>query len=317
MAPSFHPDCSVRAADTDDEPTSALASLKNITALQNLSCQVHTCVFTNHKATDICSRHRDLHELFDIYEEVKESAVYNFKGVNRKLLHKLNVDRWESYSSLIKDEDVISHIKCGFPVDYQAPTIPVPASSNHASALWFPDAIDEYIRTEVAEGALFGPFKVPPFQWVALSPLMTREKRGKDTRRVIMDLSFPKGASVNSGVDKETYLGKKFKLRLPSPLTLKDIIAQEGEVFMWSIDIRRAYRQLRSDVLDLPLLCFQWKNQFFMDSAVPFGLRHGARNMQAVTQAFTDILRAESILSLSYIDDIIGVARSEAKACED
>ena len=38
------------------------------------------------------------------------------------------------------------------------------------------------------------------------SPFMTRAKPNSDRRRVIIDLSWPLGASVNAGIDKNAYL---------------------------------------------------------------------------------------------------------------
>ncbi len=74
---------------------------------------------------------------------------------------------------------------------------------------------------------------------------------------------------------------------------------------------------MRSDPRDLPLLCFAWKNKIYVDSAVPFGLCHGARNMQAISQAFCQILAHNEIQTLAYIDNIVGVADSLEKARED
>ncbi len=43
---------------------------------------------------------------------------------------------------------------------------------------------------------------------------------------------------------------------------------------------------------------------------MPFGLRHGARNMQAVSSS----LKKEGINTLPYIDDIVGVEKDEDTA---
>ena len=45
---------------------------------------------------------------------------------------------------------------------------------------------------------------------------MTREKQNSDKRRIIIDLSWPAGHSVNAGVDKDSYLGSEFALSFPS-----------------------------------------------------------------------------------------------------
>ena len=48
------------------------------------------------------------------------------------------------------------------------------------------------------------------------SPLMTREKPGSAHRRVIMDLSYPKGKIVNAEIVKDIYLGLPCILTLPT-----------------------------------------------------------------------------------------------------
>ena len=45
---------------------------------------------------------------------------------------------------------------------------------------------------------------------------MTRNKPNSDRHRLIIDLSWPIGASVNSGIDKDTYLGSPFALAFPT-----------------------------------------------------------------------------------------------------
>ena len=45
---------------------------------------------------------------------------------------------------------------------------------------------------------------------------MTRNKPNSDRRRVIIDLSWPLGASVNAVIDKDTYLGSPFALTFPT-----------------------------------------------------------------------------------------------------
>ena len=45
---------------------------------------------------------------------------------------------------------------------------------------------------------------------------MTRDKSSSDHRRVIIDLSWPIGQSVNSGVDSDKYLDTEFVLTYPS-----------------------------------------------------------------------------------------------------
>ena len=49
-----------------------------------------------------------------------------------------------------------------------------------------------------------------------ISPLLVRDKQNSSAKRTIMDLSWPKGASVNNGVAKNVYLSTHYVLKFPS-----------------------------------------------------------------------------------------------------
>ena len=48
------------------------------------------------------------------------------------------------------------------------------------------------------------------------SPFIIRDKPDSDSRRVIVDLSWPKGQVVNSGVENDIIMSTKFLLIYPS-----------------------------------------------------------------------------------------------------
>ena len=45
---------------------------------------------------------------------------------------------------------------------------------------------------------------------------MTRSKPNSDRRRIIVDLSWPQGSSVDAGIDKFPYLNSAFALTFPT-----------------------------------------------------------------------------------------------------
>lgn len=62
--------------------------------------------------------------------------------------------------------------------------------------------------------------------------------------RVLMDLSFPPGQSVNSGIPSDTYLGEPFTLRLPGIDALLALICTKGPgCHIFKKDLSQAYRQ--------------------------------------------------------------------------
>ena len=91
-------------------------------------------------------------------------------------------------------------IKYGFPLDF-----PVGKEnqlqqdvSAHTSAEKFPEHVDSYLKTELEHKAIYGPYNDPPYgKSTHTSPFITREKSDSNVRRVIIDLSWPEGHSVN------------------------------------------------------------------------------------------------------------------------
>ena len=89
-----------------------------------------------------------------------------------------------------------------------------------------------------------GPFVEPPVVPMHVSPVMTRPKKDSDVRRIVVDLSWPRGYSVNDGIHKNDYLGSPINLKLPTVDYMADIRAL-GD--MYKLDLSRGYRQLRLD----------------------------------------------------------------------
>jgi hypothetical protein len=252
-------------------------------------------------------------ELIPIYNAVKGTGVPNFLHARIPLPHALNIEAWRRY--LPDNSSLCDFLAFGFPTSYSAPHLPLPVSTHHNSALHNAHHVDYYIRTELSHKALDGPFHSKPFPWLQTSPLMTREKKNSTHRRVIINLSAPKDRSVNAGIPQDHYMGIPFKLSLPTANSLAARILEHGRgCHLWSHDLSRGYRQLRTDPLDWPLLGIRWRGSYYFDCAIPFGLRFGAKCMHETTTAVTDILAREGLSMLCYIDDIAGVHADESAA---
>jgi len=68
---------------------------------------------------------------------------------------------------------------------------PVSNDRTHKGALEFPDVVTRYFDSEIACGAVAGPFDTVPFSSgkMALSPLNSVPKSDRTERRIILDLS--------------------------------------------------------------------------------------------------------------------------------
>ena len=104
---------------------------------------------------------------------------------------------------------------------------------------------------------------------------MPRYKSSSDKCRVIIDFSWPKGQSVNSGANLDKYLGTESVLTYPSIHNITDQVLQlgrGGKIF--KVDISGAFCHVPIDPGELDLLGLHW-DHYFIDFLLPFGLKHG------------------------------------------
>ena len=244
-----------------------------------------------------------------MYDAVTSIDKPNFLGAQVPVQHALNIQAWKKYQHLLEDQTLVPMLEFGFPVGYMGSQPPDTQATNHSSATNFPDHVDKFIRTELKHEAIMGPFENSPFSpWYRTNPLMTRPKRDSQDRRVILDLSYPEGASVNAQIPSQSLLDAAFKLRLPTPKQLADRILTLGPgCHLFKIDLSRAYRQLRSDPRDWPFLGINWARGRYVDAAIPFGLRHGASACQRTSEAVSTITFHKcQAVTLPYVDDTAG-----------
>lgn len=244
----------------------------------------------------------------NLYDQVKAFNLPNCIGAKIPIHSGLNVERWVVLLQKYHDNQLCHFLAYGWPLGFFADDIPQTVIRNHPSALEYPDHIHEFLATELEFNAIEGPVQAPPFQpWARVSPLMTRPKKGSDKRRVIVDLSYPEGAAVNTGIDTTDYLGVDISYTLP---TIADLIAKlqvEGQgAFIWKADLARAYRQLRADPVDAPLLCIQFDGKVYIDRCPPFGCRSSSAACQRVANALVFLMAESKHHCLAYLDDFSG-----------
>ena len=153
----------------------------------------------------------------------------------------------------------------------------------------------------------WGPSWVPPVTDYHTNPLMTRPKRDSPHRRVIVDMSYPHGFSVNDGISSQFYIDGPMTITLPTIHSMERRVLELGRgAFLYKTDLARGYRQLRIDPFDWDLLGFTHQGHYFMDICPPFGLRSSAMMMVRTTKAIVHIHETLGYTSLAYIDDFGG-----------
>ena len=253
----------------------------------------------------ISTHWKDIPNIFQAHKLIRSSGRPNFLGLRIPVDTSLKVDTWSHYLFNYLDQQLPDLIEFGFPLDFDRTTTLGVTEDNHPSANKFIKDIDAYISEELSHRAMMGPFDAPPFP-LHISPFLTREKPGSDTRRTIIDLSWPKLHSVNDGVLNNEYLGTEFQLHYPSIDDFVKRVVQLGPACkLFKIDISRAFRHLRIDPGDIDLLGLKHKGQFFVDLSLPSGFRLGSIFFQKISDSIRYIMKNKGYPHLlNYIDDL-------------
>ena len=263
-------------------------------------------------------RNTSVNDVLKMHNIISESDTYNFLQCQIQVPSQLNADVWENYLGDYWDTQLKYLIRYGFPLDFNRNVKLSHKLGNHGSGNKYPTDIEAYLAEEIEHNAILGPFDIPPITDLHVSPFMTREKPGAPHRRVIIDLSFPAGESVNAGVDPDQYLGSKFLLTLPTIDTITSKLVKLGKgALLYKIDISRAFRHVKIDPADYKYLGLHFQN-YFLDSCLPFGFRHGSAIFQRLSDAVRHIMYTKGHTVTNYIDDIVGYAvKSKAQTSFD
>ena len=209
-----------------------------------------------------------------LHKVMIDAREYNYMQNQINPKSQLNPDVWDQYLHDDWDKQLPLLIRFGFPLDYNREGTLISQKTNHASAIEFPDDIQGYLDEEGHYKAILSPFKDIPIENLHISPMMTREKPNGPHRRVIIDLSFPQGKSVNAGIPKDQYLGTPFILKLPTVDTITDQIKTLGRgCKLYKVDISRAFRHVKLDPKEYDLLGLRHE-RYFVDVCLPFGYRN-------------------------------------------
>ena len=135
-------------------------------------------------------------------------------------------------------------------------------------------------------------------------------KTGQSKRRVVLDLSFLPGASVNDGIPKDSFLDEPYHLTLPRSADFVNlIVAKDSGCYHFKKDLKHpkdyiflSYHWLRSKV---------YLVKVYSDLILPFGLCSATLACQHTTNVIAHIFcTAYHHDCVNYIDDIGSVEAS-------
>ncbi|CAG2228810.1 unnamed protein product [Mytilus edulis] len=246
----------------------------------------------------------------EIHNQIVQSGYPNYLGCRIPVKSGINVDFFRENLIDYDDEIICEFLQFGAPIGYQGEMLNEGSSKvkNHKGATDFHDEILAYLLKEATYGAIIGPFDKNPFSChFKISPLNSVYKKDSVERRVILDLSFPPGRSVNDFISKDVYLGERVQLSYPKVDDLVGIIKDKGgKCLVFKKDLKRAYRQIPIDPGDLHLVGFQWDNKLFADRVLPMGLRSSALICQRITTAVSFMFYKMGYMVINYLDDFGG-----------
>ena len=150
------------------------------------------------------------------------------------------------------------HLGCNRQTHHHATT------RNLKSAYEHPEVVDAYLARECQLGRVqrFPITSMPPLPELSTSTIGVIPKRGQLNKwRLIVDLSSPKGTSVNDGISSSlcslSYASLDDAVQMLLTLGKNALLAK--------LDLKHAYRVVPVHPQDCPLLCMSWKEKVFLD----------------------------------------------------
>ena len=185
-------------------------------------------------------------------------------------------------------------------------------SRNHASALSNPSFIHKKLQKELALDHISGPYDNPPFKIMVCSPIGVVPKKEPGQFRLILDLSYPKGHGINSGIPQE-YSSVKYE-------TFDDfvdiLLSLPSGALASKADIQHAFRILPIHPSDYHLLGFTWDKQYYFDKRLPMGASSSCATFESLSNAIQWILKQYKVQYVTHIlDDFIFLGPPDSETC--
>jgi hypothetical protein len=187
-------------------------------------------------------------------------------------------------------------------------------STNAASAYEFGPQVTDAIAEWVKKGYAFGPVCAGAVPDAAkISGIMVRPKPNGSVR-VILNLSAPKGRSVNDGIDKDD-----FPAKMSSTGAWLKVLDNAGRgCLMTKTDWAAAYKHICVRLEDTDLQWFSWAGKYFKELCLIFGSASSAGIFDDVAKLVLDLVcrRANFPRSMvcQHLDDVCAAAAAGSAA---
>jgi len=223
----------------------------------------------------------------------------------------IHLENWEDFLNAHPDQQYAAYIRSGlasgFRIGFNRSAATLKSyPTNHPSAMANARVVSDHIAAELQAGRLVGPLAPILCPLVKTSPLgLVPKSHQVDKWRVIVDLSFPRGASVNAGIDED--LASITYAKVDD--AVQQILKLGKGAQLAKLDLKNAYRFVPIHPQDQHLLGISWEGKTYVDRALPFGLRSAPKIFSAVADMLAWALHWAGVPHLiHYLDDFLLLA---------
>ena len=222
-----------------------------------------------------------------------------------------------SHPDQVKVDYVITGLTSGFRLGFDPSAVSLQSAvHNVPSASLQPSVIDQYLLSELEKGRVAGPFLISPIPNLHVSRFGVIPKKHQPGKwRLTLDLSSPLGHSVYDGILKEPFSVQYMKV----DDVISGIMSFGRGTLLAKFDVESAYWNIPVHPEDRYLLGMKWQANYFIDMALPFGLRSAPFIFSSVADLLEWILRHNYGLNflLHYLDDFYTLGPPNSPVCQN
>ena len=209
----------------------------------------------------------------------------------------------------------------GVSIGYTGPRAPR-ISHNWPSAFDHFDAVQQCIEKDIRLGVTAGPFDSPPFENFVGSPMGAFTKKRSTKVRVIHNLSWPPGSSINDFIDIEDYRVKY--------MSVDDVVEQIRLLGpgcqLAKLDLADAFKHIPVTPSDWEPLGYTWyvwdpvQGQYQLKHYFDYMIEFGARSSPHLFNNFADgaqyVMVYDGVTYVEhYLDDFITAGPADSDTC--
>ena len=188
------------------------------------------------------------------------------------------------------------------------------AKRNMRSAMEHSTVVEEYLDKEIREQRIAGPFRKEEVLAAHINRFGVIPKSHQPNKwRLIVDLSYPKGKSVNDGIPKE--LCSMVYVTIDDAIS--KILSLGPGTLLAKIDIQSTFRLIPVHPADRHLTAMEWDGKVLIDTYLPFGLHSAPKLFNNMADLLAWILKNQGVSYLiHYLDDFLTVGPAGSPECQ-